>query len=127
MNFGRAWRDERGASALEFGLIAPVFFMFILGVIELGLLFWTQLGLQHGAAMASRCASVNRTLCPNNNPAAITSYATQQTYGLNLPSSTFTYSTPSCGNQVAARYTFTFPDILNISPITLTAQACFPA
>ena len=40
------WRDERGASALEFALTAPVFFLFIFGIIEFGLLFWTQLGLQ---------------------------------------------------------------------------------
>jgi len=26
VKFGRVWRDERGASALEFGLIAPSFF-----------------------------------------------------------------------------------------------------
>ena len=127
MKFGRVWRDERGASALEFGLIAPVFFLFILGVIEFGLLFWTQLGMQHGVAMAARCASVNRTLCPNNNPTAIANYATQQAFGLNIPASTFAYSTPSCGNQVTASYAFLFPEIFNISPITLTARACFPA
>jgi hypothetical protein len=91
------------------------------------LLFWTQIGLQHGAEMAARCASVNSTLCPNSDPNAITSYATQQTFGLNLPSSTFSYSTPTCGNQVSASYTFQFPEIFNVAPLTLTAKACFPS
>lgn len=121
------WRDERGASALEFALTAPVFFLFLSGIIEVGLMFWTQIGLQHGAEMAARCASINTTLCPTSNPGAITNYATQQAYGLNLPASTFTYSTPACGNQVSASYTFQFPDIMNIGPMTITAQACFPA
>jgi Flp pilus assembly protein TadG len=121
------WQDQSGTSALEFGLTAPVFFLFLFGVIETGLLFWTQIGLQHGAAMAARCASVNLTLCPNSNPTAITSYATQQTFGLNLPSSTFSYSTPVCGNQVNASYEFQFPEIFNVAPLTLTAQACFPS
>ena len=121
------WRDEQGTAALEFALTAPAFFLFLFGIIGLGLMFWTQIGLQHGAEMAARCATINTTLCPTNNPSAITSYAMQQTYGLNLPTSSFTYSTPACGNQVNASYTFVFPGILNVGPLTLTAQACFPA
>jgi Flp pilus assembly protein TadG len=118
-------RDESGTTALEFALTAPAFFLFIFGIVEAGLLFWTQIGIQHGAEMASRCASINSTLCPSAN--AITSYATQQSFGLTLPSSTFTYSTPACGNQVNANYTFQFPGIFGLSPLNLTAQACFPA
>jgi Flp pilus assembly protein TadG len=121
------WRDNRGASALEFALTAPVFFLFIFGIIELGLLLWTQIGLQHGAEMAARCATVDSTLCPTSNPGAITSYAAQQTFGVPLPSQTFTYSTPACGNQVSASYVFQFPPIFNLNPLTLTAQACFPS
>ena len=123
----KIWRDERGATALEFAILAPVFFLLIFGIIAFGLLFWTQVGLQHGAEMAARCASINATLCPTSNPSAITNYATQQALGLSLPVSTFTYSAPACGNQVSASYRFQFPDILNLGPLTLTAQACFPA
>ena len=110
-------RDESGASALEFALTAPLFFLFIFGIIEFGLLFGTE--------MAARCASVNPTLCPGSS--AITSYAAQQAFGLTLPAQTFTYTTLACGNQVSASYAFQFPQILNLSPITLTAQACFPS
>lgn len=123
----KIWRDERGATALEFAILAPVFFLIIIGIIAFGLLFWTKVGLQHGAAMAARCASINTTLCPNGNPSAVTNYAMQQALGLSLPASTFTYSTPACGNQVSASFAFVFPGILNLSPLTLTAQACFPA
>ncbi|OAE99059.1 hypothetical protein AYJ54_33925 [Bradyrhizobium centrolobii] len=106
-------------------MTAPVFFLFIFGIIEFGLLFWTQLGLQHGTEMAARCASVNPTLCPSSD--AIATYAAQQAFGLGLPSQTFTYSTSTCGNQVSASYAFQFPQVLNLSPVTLTAQACFPS
>jgi hypothetical protein len=51
----------------------------------------------------------------------------QQALGLSLPPSTFTYSTPACGNQVSGSYTFEFPTILNLNPLTVTAQSCFPA
>ncbi len=121
------WRDRRGASAVEFAIIAPVFFLLLFGIIGCGLLFWTQVGLQHGAEMAARCATVNPSVCPTNNPAAITDYAVRQALGLSLPPSTFAYSAPKCGNQVSASYTFAFPDPLNLGPLTLTAQACFPA
>lgn len=119
------WRDKRGASALEFGLTAPVFFLFLFGVIEFGLLLWTQIGLQHGAEMAARCASVNRVLCTGSD--SIKNYASQQALGLGLPASTFTYSSAACGNQVDASYAFQFPTIIGLSPLTLTAQACFPS
>jgi Flp pilus assembly protein TadG len=123
----RMWQDERGATALEFAILAPVFFLLIFGIIAFGLLFWTQVGLQHGAEMAARCASINATRCPTSNPGTITTYATQQSLGLSLPASTFTYSKPACGNQVSATYKYVFPGIRNLSPLTLTAQACFPA
>ncbi|MEN3350937.1 MAG: hypothetical protein V7632_4572 [Bradyrhizobium sp.] len=121
------WGDRRGASALEFGLIAPLFFAFVFGIVEIGLLLWTQAGMQHGAALAARCATVNATLCPTGNPSMITAYASQQAFGLNLPASTFAYAAPACGNQVTASYQFQFPQILNLAPLTLTAASCFPA
>ena len=121
----KIWRDERGATALEFAILAPVFFLLIFGIIALGMLFWTQVGLQHGAEMAARCASINTIRCPDGN--AVKNYALEQAFGLSLPASTFTPSTPACGNKVSASFAFVFPDILNLRPLTLTAQACFPA
>jgi Flp pilus assembly protein TadG len=46
-------RDDRGASALEFGLVAPVIFMFIFGIIQYGYLFWS---LQTASATAREAA-----------------------------------------------------------------------
>lgn len=120
-----AWRDESGASALEFALTAPAFFLLLFGIIEAGILFWTQLGLQHGAELAARCATVNRTICSDAN--STTTYASQQALGLTLPAGTFTYSNPSCGNQVSGSYSFALPSFMGVGPITLAAQACFPA
>src|SRR5262245_58124959 len=47
VSLARAWSDERGVSAVEFGLTAPAFFMLIAGILECGLLLWTQVSLQH--------------------------------------------------------------------------------
>jgi len=118
-------RDERGASAVEFGLTAPIFFLILFGIIEGGLLLWNQLALQHGAEMAARCAGVNKTLC--GSPADIQSYASQQAFGLNPDPSVFSVSTASCGTQVTASYTFNFiTSSFGTPSLVLTAQSCFP-
>ncbi len=127
MILSRFHHDQDGATALEFALLAPAFIAMVLGIVGLGMLFWTQVGLQHGVEMAARCASINTTQCPSGNSTAITTYAAQQTLGLGVPASTFVYSTSYCGNQVAAAYVFQFPALLNLSPLTVTAQACVPA
>lgn len=119
------WRDDRGTTAIEFGITAPAFFFLLFAIIEGGLLLWTQLGLQHGSEMAARCAGVNKTLCGNSS--AIAAYASQQAYGINPPSSAFSVATESCGVAVKANYTFNFI-IKGLGPkIELTAQSCFPA
>lgn len=80
MRYAKLRRDESGASAVEFAITAPVFFAVVFGIIEGGLLLWTQLGLQHGAEMAARCAAVNKTMC--NNSSAVQNFAVQNSYDL---------------------------------------------
>ena len=125
MNLCRIIRDERGASAVEFAVTAPVFFALLFGIIESGLVLWTQLGLQHGAEMAARCASVNTTIC--GTVSAIQNFAAQQAFGVNPPASTFAVTTPACGNQVNASYSYQFvTGYFGAPSLTLSAQSCFP-
>jgi uncharacterized membrane protein len=117
--------DERGASAVEFAITAPLFFLILAIIIECGLLLWTQLGLQHGSEMAARCAGVNKTTC--GTVSAIQTYAVQQTFGLSPPPETFTITPAACGMLVSANYDFVFmTSYFGIPKLGLTAQACFP-
>ena len=121
----KAIQDTRGASTLEFGITAPLYFMLLAGIVEFGLLFWSQVGLQHGAEMAARCASINSSICPSSS--ATQAYAAQQSYGLNPPVSTFTADSAACGSQVTASYPFQFfVSYFGVPSITLNAKACFP-
>ena len=115
-------RDNRGESAIQFALVAPAFFLLIIGIVEFGLVLWTQIGLQHGAEMAARCASVNTRVCATTT--AIQAYAAGQTLGLNPPPATFAVATPACGNQVSATYVFNFVT-QQFGSLTLGAQACY--
>jgi len=125
MSSGKIWRDERGTSAVEFALTAPLFFMILVALIEGGLLLWTQVGLQHGAEMAARCTTVDPGICGSTTQTQ--SYAAQQSYGLNPPASTFTVTSTSCGNQVTASYPFPLlSTYFGMTSLQISAQSCFP-
>jgi Flp pilus assembly protein TadG len=113
-----------GATALEFALCAPAFFMLVMGIVQIGLLVWMQLSLQQGVEAAARCASINTITCSSSSQ--IQAYASAQSYGLTPPVSVFTVSTSACGNMVQASYTPTYLPSFPIPTRTLTAQACFP-
>ena len=118
-------RDERGATAVEFALTAPLFFALLFGIVEGGMLMWTQIGIQHGSEMAARCAGIKKPNCINASD--IQSYAAAQAYGVNPPPATFTVSTAVCGTQVSGTYKFTFvTTYFGVPTIDLSAQSCFP-
>ena len=118
--------DESGATAVEFALTAPIFIALLFGIIECGLALWTQFGLQYGTEAAARCATVDTATC--SSASATASYAASNALGLTVPASTFTATTPSCGNLVQASYVYTFLTSYFGTPrVTLTAQSCFPS
>lgn len=54
----QAYRDERGANAIEFSLLAPVFFLVMIGLFEVGLFTYTAVSLESIVARAGREASI---------------------------------------------------------------------
>lgn len=51
-------RDQRGAAAVEFALIAPALLTFIVGIAQLGTLFMANAGLRNAVAEGARLAAV---------------------------------------------------------------------
>jgi Flp pilus assembly protein TadG len=148
MKIQRLYRDERGAALIEFTVVLPLFLSLTFGIVQAGLMLWTQIGLQHGVEIAARCASLsdiaihhggldptaNPTPCytsKNNataNASIVQSYAANNSWGLNPPASVFSVNSaaPACpgGNLVTATYPFTA--LTYLFSITLTAQSCYP-
>jgi Flp pilus assembly protein TadG len=120
--------DTRGSSLIEFTITFPLFLLLMFGLVQAGLLFYAQNGLQHGVEAAARCASVNYSVIilndqyPSNNitescftvngtpaPGSVTGatikqYAVQNTWGLVPSSSSYTVgcpgtSTTGCSNN----------------------------
>jgi len=120
----RALAERGGAAAVEFAMTVPILLTTMLGIVEFGRILWAQNALHYAVEQAARCASIDLTTCDNANDTK--TYASTVS-AFTFPTSAFTVSTPSCGNQVSASYSFQFMTSLFGSGPTLTAQACFPA
>ena len=117
--------DVKGASAIEFTLMAPLYILLIVAAVEGVLLMWTHLSLQHGTEMAAQCASNDIINCGDTD--SIKTYAAHQTYGLNPPPSVFSVDLPKCGNRVSATYSYRFlTSHFGVPPLNLSAQFCVP-
>lgn len=54
----RLARDGRGAAAVEFGILAPVLILMIVGIAQFGILFMANAGLRHAVGEAARHATI---------------------------------------------------------------------
>jgi Flp pilus assembly protein TadG len=99
------WEDTEGSALVEFTVTLPLFLLLMFGLLQAGLLLYTQAGLQHGVEVAARCASVNYAAhqlglsqsCFTVAPSAVTSttiqnYAAQNSWGINPSSPSTTYN-----------------------------------
>ena len=59
---------QRGAAAIEFAIVSAVFFMLLLGAIEMGRLMWTW----NAATEATRLGARMAVVCDINEPNIIT-------------------------------------------------------
>lgn len=114
-----------GASAVETALLLPIFLLFLLGICEFGRMLWTQSALQYAVEAAARCATINKTICDTTTNAQ--TYAAAQVFGIVIPSTSFSVTTPSCGTKISISYAFSFivPQLFPWNVI-LTAQSCHP-
>ena len=129
------WRARRGSAALEYGIVLPVFLMFIFGAFDCGRLIWTYATLSRAVDAAARCRAVNTATCGTGSAAE--SYAVTQAWGLGLSAADahtiFTASTAACGMKVVGTLSFNYsiPWFYGWAPTgnakTLTATACYPS
>jgi Flp pilus assembly protein TadG len=139
-------RACRGATAVEFALVLPMFLMLVFGSIEFGRLLWTRQALQEAAIAGARCMAIAQGSTQHSSCASSGSYsaATTKSYiqsvatgwGLTVPTSGISLNNAaSCGgtsgfSQVTLTSTFTsvVPKLVRLAAggTTLTAIACYP-
>src|SRR5215467_11538747 len=70
------FRRDKGSAAIEFAMVAPVFFVLLMGTIEAGVIFFAQSSLQNAVNDAARLVRTGQTACysldSSNNCVTIT-------------------------------------------------------
>lgn len=116
-------RNDRGATAIEYGLVLPVLAAAVLGGIWVGLLLLSTSSLNLAVQAAARCMSVDANAC--GSASATQSYAQAQYNGPNI-SPVFTADTSGCGHTVTAQANFNIDILPGIGSVPLSSSACYP-
>jgi Flp pilus assembly pilin Flp len=133
-------RDARGVSAVEFALTAPIFFLGLFGLAQVGLWLYADFSLQRAVDVASRCAALAAgsnplalTICPNTTNVTCTgsdvqTCAASNAVGLAVPASDFTVKPNSCGKGSKVSASYSVPTFVPALPnITVNVSACYPS
>ncbi|GFM30749.1 TadE/TadG family type IV pilus assembly protein [Novosphingobium sp. PY1] len=131
--FSRLARSTRGATIVEFALVAPIFLIMLFGIIEGSRAFWVKQTLERVAHATARCMSVD---------SACATTATQKQYALERakalgvtvePSGIVITGATTCkGNANSNSVTIARPfdtvlrNIVPIVPQELSGSGCFP-
>ena len=59
---GLRWRESRGAAAVEFALLVPIFLVIVFGIIDFGLMFYSKTVITNAAREGARTASLSGDL-----------------------------------------------------------------
>ncbi|WP_420140651.1 TadE/TadG family type IV pilus assembly protein [Sphingomonas sp.] len=132
----RLANDTKGAAAIEFALVAPVFLIFLLLLLEGGRAMFTQQAVNELTAAAARCAAIKATGCADQTAVRNWTVARgRQRSQLALAAANVVVTmTGSCRGQPSAIVTVNAPykrgatALLphSVIPPALTATACFP-
>ncbi|HJW41695.1 MAG TPA: TadE/TadG family type IV pilus assembly protein [Rhizomicrobium sp.] len=115
-------KDERGAAAVEFAIVGPVYIILTIGILYTCLVLFSVASMQYAVEQAARCAGVNSTACATSGQ--IVAYAKADYLGPFTP--TFTYAAKTCGNQVSASASLTYDVVFKTFTIPFSVKACFP-
>lgn len=114
-------RDVRGAAAIEFGIIAPVLILMLVGLLQMGVMFNAQAGLKNAVAEGARYA----TIFPNPTDDQIRTRITDKRFGMDatlIGGPTITRGTGGPGGNIKfVDISMTYAVPLNFAFFTLPA------
>ncbi len=115
-------RARRGTAALEFGLVAPMFVMLVVGVMTFGLYFGSLIAVTNAAAEGARASVAGLTDAERSSLAVAAATTTFASYAPFLQSSLMTVTAQAdpanAGRfQVSVSYNFSNYDLLKGSSL----------
>jgi Flp pilus assembly pilin Flp len=122
LNAETVWADDRGTTAVEFAIVAPVFILLLVGAIYLCLALFLVGSLNYAVEEGARCASVKASVCTDST--SIVSYTQNHYFGPSAP--TFTYAAAACGSSVSASVSYVVNMGITEVTVPVQASACFP-
>ena len=123
----RLGTSDRGVSAVEFALVAPVLLMTLLGAIDFGRMFYLRQGLEYAAQAGARYYVLNTTAASSVVTAYVQSKmpaGTESSVTVDLVDNRNCSGSPqvTCTN-ITATISFAFAGFIPIGPMTLRASA----
>ncbi len=92
-------RRERGAVAVEFALVAPLFLTVLLGIVEYGNFFRVQISVTQAAREAARAMAVaDPTASAATQQASAQAAAAAASPTINSSAFQYTFSSPACSS-----------------------------
>lgn len=130
-------RERRGATAVEFAFVAPVFLMMLFLLLDGGRMMFAKQSLNELAAAAARCAALKPTGCATAS--AVQSWAVSRGLARSnlsiVASDVAILTSTTCNGQasmaqatIAMTYRKGAMTLLpqSVVPATLTSVSCFP-
>jgi Flp pilus assembly protein TadG len=123
-----AFGDQRGGAVIEFAILGPVFFTILLGIVEMGRMFYVRQALEYATEEAARYYMLNPTTASTN---VTTALQNAMAGGMGPDVSVGYTDTASCnGNPVVTctliTATYNYTPVAQFLPLvaqTLTAKA----
>lgn len=122
-------RDTRGVAMIEFGFLAPALFAIVLGIVEVGRMFYIRQSLEYATEQAARYYMVTPAAAQSDVTATLRN-AMAGGMGSGIPTPTYA-DVPNCNGNAAvtcttitATYTFvSVVNFLNLGSPVLQAKA----
>jgi Flp pilus assembly protein TadG len=136
-------RDRRGVAAVEFGLVASIFILLILGEFEFGRMIWILQALQVTGQQTARCVAIGSTICSSPASYAVSVASAEGVVGLTTSGvqiATVSYSnatpTQACNppsNNTMVKVTITLAFSSTVATLipslnqSLVSISCYPS
>jgi Flp pilus assembly protein TadG len=119
----RLQRDQRGVAAVEFSMIAPIFFGLLVGIIDVGRYMWTLNTIQYAIDQGARAGVVQQLSTDD-----VTSLVKGSLAGLQAATIEVDVVDDAASLSVAAKtdYAFLFPISMVMSGTTISLRTEMP-
>jgi Flp pilus assembly protein TadG len=120
------FKNNRGATLVEFALVALPVMLFVVGIIQIAWVLWSDNLLHVAVNAAARCAAIGSTTPPCGGNTVPEMVSTATTVFAPLSGAKFQNNGPCTsdgGSGVVGTYTVT---ILYVVNLTLVSNSCYP-